>query len=364
MFVKKKLAQLACSVLAAALLAACGGNTASSAGASAPAASAAGAAAAPAQAGETYTWRMAHEEYNGSMQDVYCQEFAQKLNEKSDGRITLDIYPVGQIGDATQQCELLQNGGLEFAIISPGNTGTIVPENQLFSLHFLFSQDMQKNMAIFENSVALNEKLNEKYLEKNIQVLAYWTEGFMQWTSNKPLHSPADFKGLKFRTMPSPMIVAAYEAYGANPTPMPYLEVYSGLQLNMIEGQENPISAIEESKFYEVQKYLTEANSNIYVTATCVNPKFFEGLPADVQNIILETIDEMRPRSLEIVDELNGAALDKITAASDITVEELTEEERAAFEAAAQSAYDKYREMVGPDGAAILDELIKEVEAA
>ena len=70
---------------------------------------------------ETYNWRLAHEENNGSMQDVYAKEFVRVLEEKSNGRIKIDIYPVGQIGDATQQAELLQNGGLEFGIVSPGN---------------------------------------------------------------------------------------------------------------------------------------------------------------------------------------------------------------------------------------------------
>ncbi len=140
---------------------------------------------------------MAHEEYTDDMQDVYCKEFAEKLNEKSDGRINLQIYGVGQIGDALQQCELLQNNGLEFAMISPGNTGTIVPENQLFSLHFLFPEDLEKTQEILNTSEALNEDLAAKYLEKNIQVLSFWTEGAMQWTSNKPLQTPDDFNGLK-----------------------------------------------------------------------------------------------------------------------------------------------------------------------
>ena len=210
-----------------------------------------------------YEWRMVHEEYTNDMQDVYCKEFAKLLHEKSDGRINLQIYQVGQIGNALQACEILQNGGVEFAMISPGNTGTVVPENQLFSLHFLFPQDMGKTQKVLKESVALNEMLAEKYLKKNIMPLNFWTEGAMQWTANKPLTSPDGFKGLKFRTMQSPMILAAYEAYGANPTPMSYTEVYSGLQLNMIEGQENPISAIYTSKFHEVQDYLIEANSNL-----------------------------------------------------------------------------------------------------
>lgn len=209
-----------------------------------------------------YEWRMVHEEYTNDIQDVYCKEFAELLHEKSDGRINLQIYQVGQLGNALQGCEILQNGGVEFAMISPGNTGTVVPENQLFSLHFLFPQDMDKTQKVLKESVALNEMLAEKYLEKNIMPLNFWTEGAMQWTANKPLTSPDDFKGLKFRTMQSPMILAAYEAYGANPSPMSYTEVYSGLQLNMIEGQENPISAIHTSKFHEVQDYLIEANSN------------------------------------------------------------------------------------------------------
>lgn len=360
---KKRLLALGLiGVLSMTVFSGCAGNR-SGGQTTAPAASASASGSAEASSGETYTWRLAHEEYDGDMQDVYCKEFAQLLNEKSDGRINLEIYPVGQIGDALQQCELLQNGGLEFAIISPGNTGTVVPENQLFSLHFLFPNDWDKTQEVLKTSEALNGMLVDKYLEKKIMPLSFWTEGAMQWTSNKPLHSPADFKGLKFRTMQSPMIIAAYEAYGANPTPMSYTEVYSGLQLNMIEGQENPISAIHTSKFHEVQKYLTEANSNIYITATCVNPDFFNGLPEDIQNIILETIDEMIPRSFEIQEELNGGALEMIEAESDIIVEQLTDEEREVFKEAAQGAYDVYADVVGADGKAILDKLIEEVAA-
>ncbi|MFZ5968359.1 MAG: DctP family TRAP transporter solute-binding subunit [Bacillota bacterium] len=311
---------------------------------------------------ETYTWRFAHEEIDGSVQDLYVKKFKEIIEKKSNGRVTIEIYPVGQIGDATQQCELLQNGGIEFGIVSPGNTGTIVPENQLFSLHFLFTDDMDKNAEIFKTSKALNEMLSNKYLEKNIKVLAYWTEGAMQWTSSKPVNTPDKWKGFKMRTMPSPMIVAAYQAYGANPTPVPYMEVYSGLQLNMIEGQENPLFAIEEMKFYEVQKQLTLASSNLYVTTTSVNPDFFNGLPKDMQDMILETVDEIRDYSFDVQADLNGKALDKIKEKSDIAIVELTAEEREAFREASKAAYDKYVEMVGPVGKEILEKLIEEVK--
>ena len=151
------------------------------------------------------------------------------------------------------------------------------------------------------------------------------------------------------------MILAAYEAYGANPTPMSYTEVYSGLQLNMIEGQENPISAIHTSKFHEVQDYLIEANSNLFITATCVNPDFFNSLPEDIQQIILDTAEEMIPRSFEIQEE--------IQAESDIEVIQLTDEQRAAFEEKAIAGYEVYEQVVGPEGKEILDTLRAEIEA-
>lgn len=311
-----------------------------------------------------YVWKFAHEETDGDIQDVYVKKFKEVIEAKSNGRIQIEIYPVGQLGDATQQCELLQNEGIEFAIVSPGNTGTIVPENQLFSLHFLFSDNMDVNKKVFADSEALNKDLSGLYEKKNIRVLDYWPEGFMDWTSSKPLNTPADFKGFKMRTMPSPMIVAAYEAYGANPTPVPYMEVYSGLQLNMIEGQENPLDAIETMKFYEVQKYLTLSNHDMYVTTTAVNPKFFDSLPADVQQVILDTVDELHDFAFETQDKLNSEALDQIKKDSDIEIVELTPEQRAAFKEASQTAYDRYVEMVGDQGAAILDKLMKEVAAA
>ncbi|WP_134704476.1 DctP family TRAP transporter solute-binding subunit [Ammoniphilus sp. YIM 78166] len=312
---------------------------------------------------ETITVRMVHEEIPGSVQDQYAQKFKEVLEQKSNGKFKVEIYPVGQLGDATQQAELLQNGGVEFAITSPGTTGTLVPENQLFSLHFLFSEDMELNKKILNESKALNEELNKIYEEKNIKVLSYWTEGFMDWTSSKPVDTPEGFKGLKMRTMASPMIVAAYEAYGANPTPVPYMEVYSGLQLNMIEGQENPMFAIEEMKFYEVQKYLTLSHHCLYVTSTAVNPQFFDSLSPEDQQVVLDTVDALKDHSFDIQEKLNNERLEKIKAASDIQIVTLTDEQRAAFKEASQAARAKYVSLAGDRGDAILKQLEEEIAA-
>ncbi|MCL2579968.1 MAG: TRAP transporter substrate-binding protein DctP [Oscillospiraceae bacterium] len=312
---------------------------------------------------QTFHWRFAHEEFVGSIQDVYVHELAELITEMSGGRITFDIFPVGQIGDATQQAELLQVGGIEFAMVSPGNTGTIVPENQLFSLHFLFDEDLERTTQLMWESYALNTMLSDLYLERNIKVLSYWTYGPMNWTANIPLRTPDDFTGLRFRTMPSPMIVAAYAAYGANPTPLPFLEVYSALQLGMVDAQENPFGGIYEAKFHEVQNYLIESHSNMYFTTTATNPDFFNGLPADIQQIILDAIEIMHWRSLEIAMEDDLANRRRIEDSGLITFIQLTPEERAAFVPFAETAWDVYRDMVGQTGSDILDRLKEEIAA-
>ena len=312
---------------------------------------------------EVYVFRLVHEEIQNSVQGDYAFKFANLIKEKSKGKVIVEVYPVGQIGDALQQAELLQNGGIDFAITSPGSVGTLVPESNLFSLHFLFTDDMELNMKILKESEALNNLLNEKYLEKDIKVLSYWQEGFMQWTSNRLLDTPEVFKNLKIRTMQSPILLASYEAYGANPTPMPAMEVYSALQLKMIEAQENPIFAIEERKFAEVQDYLILSAPSLYVATTAVHPEFFDNLPVEYQTLILDVIDEMHKESYLIEQKYNNGALEKIVKANTgINIVTLNEAQRDAFRQQTGYAYDKYISMYGDSAKEILDILVQEVE--
>lgn len=312
---------------------------------------------------EQYNVRFAVEGYPDSVQHLYAQEFKRVIEEKSDGNITVEIYTGGQLGDAEDQTELLQNGGIEFAISSALLTGTIVPENQLFSIHFLLFDDMELNKELFTTSKALNEELSNAYLEKNIKILSYWPEGYSHWTTNKPINRPEDFQGLNMRAYNSPMIISAYENYGANATPLPYAEVYSGLQLGVIDGQENPIAAIDDAKFHEVQDYLTMSYHSIFVCTTAVNPDFFNSLSEEYQQIVLDTVEELVDFSFEIGEQIDQERLEKIKLESDIQITELTPEERDAFRQASQPSREKYIEMVGERGERILTMFEEEIEA-
>lgn len=308
--------------------------------------------------------RFVHEESPQSVQNSYVQAFKEKIEKKSNGEIAVEIYPVGQLGNAVTQAELLQLGAVDMGIVSPGNIGTLVPESQVLLLHFLFSNDMEVNKKVLNNSPALYDLLGKEFEEKGLKVLSYWTEGFMQWTTNRAIQKPADFEGIKFRTMPSPLIVSSYEAYGANPTPVPYEQVYSGLQLNMIEGQTNPLFAIEQMKFYEVQKYMTLSRHALYTTTTSINPEFYESLSSSHQQLIDETIEEMKQEAFNIQKELNNSDLKKIKQNSSIEIQELTEQQRKSFEKASQPVHEEYVDMVGGKAKEILEQLKKDIQKA
>ncbi|UCZ52528.1 DctP family TRAP transporter solute-binding subunit [Bacillus shivajii] len=315
---------------------------------------------------EAQEWRFLTEETEGQVQMVYAEEFADIVHEKSDGQITIDVYGFGELGSEVDAVENLANGVIEFAIISPGFTGTLVPEGNIFALQFLFPDDLEVSQQILNESEAINTTLRERYEEHNILPLAFWTEGAMQWTGSTPLHNPDDFNGFQMRTQESPLILESYEAYGANPTAMSWGELYTGLQQGAVDGQENPLFFIEDANFNEVQDHLTISNHNMYVTMTTVNPDFYNGLDDATKAIIDEAVEEMRDRAFEIQEEQNGAALDLIEQATDTPTEvyELSEEEREQFRELAVDVRDFYRENGGDYAEEILDQLLEDIEAA
>ncbi|SFP51747.1 TRAP transporter substrate-binding protein DctP [Salibacterium halotolerans] len=313
--------------------------------------------------GETYEWRFVTEESQGQMQYEYASEFASRLEEKSDGQISIEVFEFGGLGTEVDQVGQLQSGAVEMAIISPGFTGTMVEEGQVFALQFLLPDNQEDVHQLLETSEALNEDLAALYEEQNIMPLSFFTEGFMQWTGNKKLVEPSDFEGFTMRTQNSPLIQQSYGQYGADATVMSAGDLYTGLQNGTVDGQENPIFFIADSSYHEVQDHMTISNHNSYVAMMTVNPGFYNGLPEEIQGMIDETVEEMRDVGFDIQDELNSKLLSDIKNNEDTPTEvtELTSEQRDAFRELAMPMRDYYRENAGDQAGAILDKLESEI---
>ncbi|WP_018921826.1 DctP family TRAP transporter solute-binding subunit [Salsuginibacillus kocurii] len=354
---KKSLFGASTAVFAAAALTACGGNGDEEAGDDDGDNGDDGAEV-------EHEWDFITEETPGQVQHEYGLEFAERLEEKSEGSIEVNVHEFGGLGDEVDQLEQLQTGQVEMGIVSPGFTGPIVPEAQVFSLHYLFPNDQETVQEILTESEAINEHLRSNYEEQGFTPLSFWTEGAMAWTSNTELTSPDDFDGFLMRTQESPLMLESYEAYGANPTPMSWGDLYTGLEQGQVEGQENPIFFIEDASFHEVQDYLIISDHNNYVATTSVNNDWFDSLDEDLQEMIEETVEEMQDVAFELQEELNESHLEEIEENEEYPTEviELSEEERDEFRELAEPVREFFREEEGDDAGMILDMLEEEIE--
>lgn len=312
---------------------------------------------------EEITIKFAHEEAAGEVQDLYANKFKELIEERTDGRISVEIYTTGTLGGNADLFTQIQTGAIEFAISSPGFTGAVIPETQIMSIPFLFSDNLEVNKIVLDESEALYGILAEKYEEKGLTPLKFWLEGFMYWTANKPIQDPGDMQGLKMRGMPTDLIMESYKAFGADPQGTESGEIYTMLQTGGIDGQENPLFFIYSQKFYEVQDYLIDSKHHIYTTVTLANSEWFSSLPENDQQLIREVVEEVNDWSFTMQHEEQEKAMEEIQK-TDIEIIELTSEQREAFKELSMPVRDIYVNTGGEGAKEILEIIEKEIKEA
>jgi len=318
----------------------------------------------PMESSAATEWKYALEEIQNSVQDHYAQEFKRRVEEKLDD-VNIVIYPYGALGTSEDISELTMNGMLEFCFATPGHLGTFIPAARVFSLPFIWSDNLEANKYVAQHSKAIYEMLADEYEKYDLKLLAALTEGWQIWTANKPLRTPEDMKNFKMRIMGDPILAETYRAYGANPIQVPYSDIYSSLQLGMIEGNIQPYFAHEEMHFYEVQDYFIEPMEMPFFATVVANKQFFDSLSKEQQEVIEKTAKDCIDYIWEVQAKLNHERLEKmLKERPEIQVVKLTEQEREAFKELSGPVIDKYLEMSGETGKAILEQLQKEIAEA
>lgn len=307
-------------------------------------------------------WRYAHEEYEGDVQDVFAHAFKDYIEDNSDH--TVQVYRFGELGESDDIMEQTQNGILQFVNQSPGFTGSLIPEAQIFFVPYLLPTDEETVVEFFNESKAIHEMFPELYAEQGLELLKMYPEGEMVVTTNEPISSPEDLNNKKIRTMTNPLLSETYDAFGATPTPLPWGEVYGGLQTGIIDGQENPIFWIESGGLYEVSPHLTFTGHGWFTTAMMANQDFYEGLSEEEQQLVQEASDHAYEHTIDHIMGLADEALAKIQEASDeVTVNRLSEEEIQAFRERAPQVEDAFIEMTGESGKELLEQFKADLEA-
>lgn len=239
------------------------------------------------------TIKVAHEEpANVELSSAHASAvvFKNVIETESNGDMEVKIYPASSLGNQRDRMEMLKTGILQVNIASIGGIAPFYPPINAVDLPFAFPNQAVA-AKVFEGS--FGEKLREDLLKNTgMRLLMVTAGGFYVLSNNKrPIHSPADMKGLKFRTMSVPSHIAMMEALGAAATPIPWDELYSALQTGVVQGQHNPIPIMAIGNLQEVQKYVTLTNHLYGADWWLVNEQFFQGLTPNQRRIFIDAVD-------------------------------------------------------------------------
>ncbi|MBC9246281.1 TRAP transporter substrate-binding protein DctP [Paracoccus sp. 11-3] len=275
-----------------------------------------------------------------------AKAFEASLTESLGDQFTFRHFPSSGLGGEREVIEGLQLGTVEMTIVSSGTLSNFVPEAGVFDVPFLF-RDKAHARAVLDGEIG--QEILAKFDDAGLHALAWGEQGFRHITNNRgPIQTPADAQGLKIRTMENPVHIEAFRALGASPTPMAWPEVIGALEQGAIDGQENPLSVVVSAKLNEVQKYLT-LDGHVYSPAMIlVSPQLWGKLDDDqkaaFQKAAAAGVQAMR----DYVDEVDASGVAALKAAG-MEVNELTDEEKAAFRAALDAPYKEYEAQFGKE---------------
>jgi len=281
--------------------------------------------------------------------------FKALAEERTRGKVVVEIYPNSQLYKDKEEMEALQLGAVQMLAPSLAKFGPLgVKEFEIFDLPYIFpSKDVLR--AVTEGPVG--RALLKKLEPKGIIGLAYWDNGFKIMSANRPLKSLEDFRGLKMRIQSSKVIDAQFRALGALPQVMAFSEVYQALLTGVVDGTENPPSNMLTQKMEEVQKYATISNHGYLGYAVIVNRKFWESLPDDIRDTLEGAMAEATRYANVIAQSENDTALDAIRASGKVEIYTLTQGELAIWR---KALLPVHREMEGRVGKELLDTFYKE----
>jgi TRAP-type transport system periplasmic protein len=283
--------------------------------------------------------------------DQFAKEFSKRVKAKSGGKISVDVFPSSQLGNDKDMLQKMKLGQIDFFIPS-SIMSSVAPEFGVFDMPYII-KDRAHAKRVLDS---LGPKVFGPAAEaKGVKILGFWENGFRHITNNvRPIVKPADLKGVKLRTPRGEWRVKMFKAYGANPSPMAFSEVFTALKTGVMDGQENPFINVWSAKFYEVQKYLS-LTGHVYIPGYLVtSPATFKKWPAEVQKVLQEAAREMEDEARRIGQGFDDNLLGQLKEKGMI----VNEADKEAFVAASKAIYEEFAAKVKGGG-----DLIKQIAA-
>jgi len=300
-----------------------------------------------ATAAEPVIIKFSHVVANDTPKGKAAEKFKQLAAQYTNGRVKVEIYPNSQLYKDREEMEALQRGAVQMLAPSVSKFGPLgVREFELFDLPYLIPDAASVDRV---TDGEIGKRLFAKLEPKGLKGLAYWDNGFKQFSANRPLRKPEDFRGLKMRIQSSKVLEEMMRELGALPQVMAFSEVYSALQQKVVDGTENPVSNLYTQKMYEVQSNLTISNHGCLVYAVITNRKFWEGLPSDIRGQLERAMSEATRFERDIAKQENENALAAVKASGKTQVYILSDAEQKNLKQALLPVQVKFESIVGKD---------------
>jgi len=280
------------------------------------------------------------------------EKFKEIVEKNSGGKIKVKVFPSGTLGSDQANITAIQGGSLEMASMNSGIFAAQVKEFAIFDFPFMFGSGKEADAVV---DGPFGKKLHAKLDEKGLIGLGYYELGFRNITNSKrAINKLEDLEGLKLRVIPNPINVDWVKALGANPTPLPFPELYAALDQKAVDGQENPVATINGAKLYEVQKHLVMTGHQYNPQSVVMSKKFWEKLTPAEQKIVANAVTESAKFQREKARDLEASIMDNLKK-NGVQVTQLPEAEMAKLR-------DKMRPVTAKYGVNVGQDLVKELQ--
>lgn len=294
---------------------------------------------------QRYSWPLATASPEDTVTQLFAEKFAEKVEELSDGKMKIQVYPNSTLGGDRDLLETCSDGDIPFIVQNTAPQVSFMSDLAVFDLPCVFDSldDCRKKI----DDPTFYSLISDVYTDGGYHLLGMADQGFRVMSTNKPVYSLADFKGQKIRTMENSYHLAFWKSLGANPTPMSFSEVYIGLQQHTIDAQENPYEVIVSNNLYEQQDYVVETNHLPHLISLIVNDGFFQDLPEDEQKILTEAAEIATEYAREQSD---ARIAEKIAVIEDSGTQIITlsDEMRQEIREAAKGVYESIEKEINP----------------
>ncbi len=283
------------------------------------------------------TLRFGHANNNGELATELFQEFADRVTQLSKGELVIKVFPAEQLGKEIDLIQQVKSGALDISAPSMAALSNLAPALEIASAPFLWTDWAQAEKVI--SGPAFQPIFDELAAKHNVLMLSkIWYWGWRNLTTGtKAVNTPADLSGLKIRVPESPVWVEMIKAMGAAPTPIPFGEVYSALQMKVVDGQENPIPTIYTRKFYEVQPHLSMTRHMLQNNTVIINKRSVDKLSPELQKLMMSEIATLSVKNSKIQQEREASMLEDIRKTGKTAI--VDKPDRAAFAAKMGPAY-------------------------